>query len=65
MPYIPCQFSRHDYLEHAQLFEDIKIDDAENELCEFNKELAGKNKGQDPISRDWSTPDEVEAWKNL
>jgi len=38
MPYIPCQFSRADYLKHAQLFEAIKIDDAENELCEFNND---------------------------
>lgn len=38
MPYIPCQFSRNDYLENAKLFEDVKIDDAENELCEFNSD---------------------------
>lgn len=38
MPYIPCKFNRADYLEHAQLFEDVKIDDAENELCEFNND---------------------------
>lgn len=38
MPYIPCQFSREDYLEHAQLFEAVKIDGAENELCEFNND---------------------------
>ena len=38
MPHIPCQFSRGDYLEHAQLFEAVKIDEAENELCEFNND---------------------------
>ena len=36
MPYVPCQFSRDEYLEHAQLFEDLKIEDADAELCEFN-----------------------------
>ncbi len=36
--YKPCQFSRKDYLEYAEIFEAVKIDDAENELCEFNND---------------------------
>lgn len=32
----PCQFNRDEYLEHADLYEAVKIDDATSELCEFN-----------------------------
>lgn len=38
MPYIPCQFDRESYLEHAKVFESVELDDAENELCEFNND---------------------------
>lgn len=41
MAYTPCQFDRKSYLDHAQLFEAVKIDDAENELCEFNNDAEG------------------------
>ena len=38
MPYKPCQFSRRDYLKHANLFESVSIDNVEDELCEFNND---------------------------
>lgn len=38
MRYIPCQFDRKSYLEYAKAFESVELDDAENELCEFNND---------------------------
>lgn len=36
MGYKPCQFDRKDYLDAADDFEKVNIDEAETELCEFN-----------------------------
>ena len=38
MSYKPCQFDREAYIEHAETFENVELDDADEELCEFNED---------------------------
>ena len=39
MTYTPCCFNRQDYLMHPEIYEDIKLEDATEELTEFNYDL--------------------------
>lgn len=39
MAYEPCIFEREEYLQHAEAFESLKIDDVENELTEHNYDI--------------------------
>jgi len=39
MPYKPCQFRRQDYLEYRDIFDNVQLEDAENELCEMNNDV--------------------------
>lgn len=36
MPYKPCNFRRQDYLEHREVFDSVKLEDAQEELTEFS-----------------------------
>jgi hypothetical protein len=38
MGYKPCQYDREEYLEYAAIFENVELDDADTELCEFNSD---------------------------
>ena len=37
--YNPCQFERKDYLEYSDIFENVKLEAPDLELCEFSNDI--------------------------